>query len=344
MWTSIWPGVAAESLPIRAITNGVHASTWVAAPMGKLFEEQLGTEWRERLDEPEFWDRVLDIPDEALWKVRLAMRGELFRFIQERARERWTKDKVSAAAGRRRRHAARSSAPDDRLRPPVHGLQAARPDLPRPGSPRGSSRRRGGRCRSSSPASRTRPTTSASTTCSRSTGAPLDPTFGGRIAFVDDYDLHVAHYLVHGCDVWLNTPAEAARGERHERDEGRHQRHPAPQHRRRLVGGGLQRHERLADRRARADGDDQAPVRRGRRRGALHAARTAGRSVVLRAGRAGHAAGLAPHGQGGHPEHHAGLHHAADDEAVRRGALPARPSRRRCGSASATERRHEACS
>jgi len=34
----------------------------------------------------------------------------------------------------------------------------------------------------------------------------LDPQFGGRIAFVDDYDLHVAHFLVHGCDVWLNNP------------------------------------------------------------------------------------------------------------------------------------------
>jgi starch phosphorylase len=34
----------------------------------------------------------------------------------------------------------------------------------------------------------------------------LDPMFAGRIAFVDDYDLHVAHYLVQGCDVWLNNP------------------------------------------------------------------------------------------------------------------------------------------
>ena len=30
--------------------------------------------------------------------------------------------------------------------------------------------------------------------------------FGGRVAFVDDYDLHVAHFLVQGCDVWLNNP------------------------------------------------------------------------------------------------------------------------------------------
>src|SRR5688500_786265 len=34
----------------------------------------------------------------------------------------------------------------------------------------------------------------------------IDPRFGGRIAFVDDYDLHVAHFLVQGCDVWLNNP------------------------------------------------------------------------------------------------------------------------------------------
>ena len=34
----------------------------------------------------------------------------------------------------------------------------------------------------------------------------LDARMAGRIAFVDDYDLHVAHLLVQGCDVWLNTP------------------------------------------------------------------------------------------------------------------------------------------
>lgn len=34
----------------------------------------------------------------------------------------------------------------------------------------------------------------------------LDPRYGGRVAFVEDYDLHVAHLLVQGCDVWLNNP------------------------------------------------------------------------------------------------------------------------------------------
>ena len=34
----------------------------------------------------------------------------------------------------------------------------------------------------------------------------LDPQFAGRVAFIDDYDLHMAHFLVQGCDVWLNNP------------------------------------------------------------------------------------------------------------------------------------------
>ena len=33
-----------------------------------------------------------------------------------------------------------------------------------------------------------------------------DPQFGGRIAFVEDYDMHLARDLVRGVDVWLNTP------------------------------------------------------------------------------------------------------------------------------------------
>jgi starch phosphorylase len=35
-----------------------------------------------------------------------------------------------------------------------------------------------------------------------------NPRFGGRVAFVEDYDLHVAHLFVQGCDVWLNNPRE----------------------------------------------------------------------------------------------------------------------------------------
>ena len=47
---------------------------------------------------------------------------------------------------------------------------------------------------------------SASITCSRFTGARSTRSSAAASAFVDDYDLHVAHFLVQGCDVWMNNP------------------------------------------------------------------------------------------------------------------------------------------
>ena len=206
MWSSIWPATPAAELPIRAVTNGVHAGTWVATPMAKLFDQALGPEWRDRLDEPEFWDRVLDIPDDQLWHVRQMMRTELFAFIQDRARERWTRDMVSAAQvvatgtlldpsaltiGFARRFTAykrpelvfhdpsRLAAILSTLRRPVQIVFAGK----------------------SHPADDV-----GKRHLQQVYRRAVDPVLGGRIAFVDDYDLHVAHYLVHGCDVWLNNP------------------------------------------------------------------------------------------------------------------------------------------
>jgi starch phosphorylase len=34
----------------------------------------------------------------------------------------------------------------------------------------------------------------------------LDRAFQGRVVFVEDYDIHLAHYLTQGVDVWLNNP------------------------------------------------------------------------------------------------------------------------------------------
>jgi glycogen phosphorylase len=36
--------------------------------------------------------------------------------------------------------------------------------------------------------------------------ATHDPYFEGRVAFLEDYDMHLAHALVEGMDVWLNRP------------------------------------------------------------------------------------------------------------------------------------------
>jgi glycogen phosphorylase len=96
MWAPMWPDVPRDRLPVRTITNGVHVPTWLSAEMAKLFETHLGVDWRDRHDDPSFWDRIMDIPDEEVWQVRQALRLYLYTFIRDRARNRWIHGKVSA--------------------------------------------------------------------------------------------------------------------------------------------------------------------------------------------------------------------------------------------------------
>ena len=86
----------------------------------------------------------------------------------------------------------------------------------------------------------------------------IDSMFAGRIVFVDDYDLHVAHFLVQGCDVWLNNPRKPLEASGTSGMKASINGVPQPEHRRRLVGRRLFGQQRLADRRAarrRADPD-----------------------------------------------------------------------------------------
>ena len=174
MWAPMWPDVAGSRAAGRArsptactcrrgspadLARPVRDAT--SAPTGSTATttRRCGTAcWR--------------FPTRSCGRVRQSLRRYLFTFVRERARQRWIEEHVGIAARRRRRHAARSRRADDRLRAPLHRLQAAGADLPRSRAARAHPERApAGRCRSSSPASRIRPTTSASTTCSASTGA-----------------------------------------------------------------------------------------------------------------------------------------------------------------------------
>ena len=205
MW-DIWPGVIETQRPVTSVTNGVHVPTWIAADLADLFNRYLGAAWREQQDDPTFWDGVLAIPDDELWRVRQTLRRYLFAFVRERARQRWTEERVG-----------------------IPSVVAAGPLLDPDVLTIGFARRFAGYKRPElifhDPARLAR--------ILNAVGRPvqvifagkshpaddigkhhlqrvyrhaLDPVFGGRVAFVDDYDLHVAHYLVQGCDVWLNNP------------------------------------------------------------------------------------------------------------------------------------------
>ena len=206
MFAPMWPEIAEAQRPVSAVTNGVHVPTWIAGDLTDLFTTYLGAGWIDRHDDPALWEGVLAIPDDELWTVRQSLRRYLFTFIRERARQRWVEEHVGIP---------RVVAAGTLLEPEALTLGFARrfTGYKRPElvfhDPERLARilNAAGRPVQIIFAGKSHPADDIGKHhLQRVYKRALDPQFGGRIAFLDDYDLHVAHFLVQGCDVWLNNP------------------------------------------------------------------------------------------------------------------------------------------
>jgi starch phosphorylase len=207
-WEHVKAAVSPDGPPIASITNGVHVPTWLAPDMARLFERRLGADWLARHDDPLFWDRLLEVPDEDLWEVHQALRHHLFWFIRERARQLWAEGRLDTN---------RVAASGVLLDPEALTIGYARrfTGYKRPELLFHDSERLARLLASVDRpvqivfAGKSHPNDyGGKGHLNRVFARAVDPRFGGRIAFLEDYDLHVAHFLVQGCDVWLNTPLE----------------------------------------------------------------------------------------------------------------------------------------
>ncbi len=84
MFQARWPNYSADEVPVDAITNGIHTSTWISHRMQNLFDEYLSPEWRRDPANPEIWKSVFDIPDADLWAAIESQRADLIRFARKR--------------------------------------------------------------------------------------------------------------------------------------------------------------------------------------------------------------------------------------------------------------------
>ncbi len=206
MFQSVWPDRAVEEVPISHVTNGIHVPAWIGGAMNQIYRKYLSPDWIERHDDPALWERILDVPDDELWDAHLHLKRKLTSLIRERARRRRIERRLNAEQvlsagtfldpdaliiGFARRFATYKRATlifhdaerlkrllHDRYRP-VQFIFAGKAHPADEGGKR---------------------------LIQHIYNAAQDPAMGGRIAFVEDYDMQVARYLVQGVDVWLNTP------------------------------------------------------------------------------------------------------------------------------------------
>ena len=206
MWSFLWPNEKVENVPIGYVTNGVHTGTWLARRMGLLFTKYLGADWVDRLDDPSLWEKVANIPDHELWEVRRHLKNKLVNFANERTRMQWRNGTLTASQvvaggvflepysltiGFARRFATYKRAnlvfrDFDRLMKMINNphmpVQIIFAGKAHPADEPGK------------------------LIIQQVYRAVKESRSGGRLIFLEDYDINLARYLVQGVDVWMNTP------------------------------------------------------------------------------------------------------------------------------------------
>jgi len=204
MFSSLWPGVPEDEVPVTSVTNGVHASSWVSSAMKDLLERCVLPEWHEA--GPDRWARIRDVGDDEIWRVRDQERERLVQGVRHHLQASLQRRGVSPSEtawcegvldpraltiGFARRFATYKRATlllsqPDRLRAML--LSVDRPvQLVFAG--------------------KAHPADDAGKELIRQIVTfAAQPDVRHRFVFLDDYDISVARMLLHGSDVWLNTP------------------------------------------------------------------------------------------------------------------------------------------
>ena len=249
MWAHLWPWRVEEEIPIGHITNGVHIPTWLAYPMHLLYDRVLRSDWQEWMGDPKVWQTLYNVDPGELWETHSDLKNRLLDFVRRRVSRQIRRRNESDDAVEAARTMLDPERAHDRLRPPVRHVQAGRLVLP-PAGPAGRADQRSAAAgaihlRRQGPSGRRagqvphqedrepapRPPLRRADRVHRRLRHQRRPPPGARRRRVAQ---HAA-------------PPEGSL--RHERHEGRPQRRPQPLDPRRLVGRGLQRQERLRDRR-----------------------------------------------------------------------------------------------
>ena len=183
MWHALWGELPVSEVPIRSITNGVHARTWISDDLAGALgaDEETGT--------PDF-ARAYDLDDATLWRVHRAAKDALLRSMRSRGYGDGF-DPEALTIGFARRFATYKRA--DLLFSDASRLAALLDDAERP--------------LQLVLAGKAHPADEGGKALIRRVAEfARDPRANGRVVFLEDYEMTLARYLVQGVDVWLNTP------------------------------------------------------------------------------------------------------------------------------------------
>lgn len=203
MWRPLWPTQGEKQVPIGHVTNGVHTTTWMAAPMRALLDRHLGSDWRARLADRTLWERLTEIPDGELWQVRCAQRETLVGYVREKS----VRDRL--ARGQEPEYVEQAARVFDPAALTIGFARRVatykRLHLLTRFAERGLRLLDTGNPIQIVIAGKAHPQDDEAKEALH-TLFELMHDVGGRVVFLDNYDMHMASRIVAGVDLWLNLP------------------------------------------------------------------------------------------------------------------------------------------
>ncbi len=206
MFAPIWKGYYPEESHVGYVTNGVHLPTWTATEWRKVYDKYFDESFLSDQSNESIWHAIYNVPNDEIWDTRMALKQKLIAYIREKFTETWLKnqgdpsrvmsllERINPNAlmiGFCRRFATYKRAhllftDIDRLSKIVN--EPERPVLfffsgkahPADGAGQG--------------------------LIKKIFEISQRPEFLGKIIFLEDYDMQLAHRLVSGVDIWMNTP------------------------------------------------------------------------------------------------------------------------------------------
>lgn len=206
MWNPIWPTLPNTEVPITSITNGVHTPSWISPDISSLVDRYVGVKWDQNPTDHSIWDKIDEVPDAEFWRVHVRNREKLIGLARKRLvnqlRRRGAPPAEIAAAGEvldpdaltlgfARRFATYKRG--DLIFRDAERLAKLLNDAQRPVqiifAGKAHPKDNGGK-----------------ELIARVVQMAKKADFRNRVVFIEDYDMNVARYLIHGVDVWLNNP------------------------------------------------------------------------------------------------------------------------------------------
>jgi len=206
MWKGIWRDVPTDDIPITHVTNGIHVRSWLSDEMARLYDRYLGPDWAADPLNYDVWDRVVEIPDNELWRAKDRLKERLVGWVR-----RVCSDQLHQHGASLRQ----IQATKELLDPEILTIGFAR---------RFATYKRGALLFRdldrlirlvSHPKRQVQFVFAGKAHPADDEGKRLiqeifqqcrRPELHNRFVFIEDYDINIARYLVQGVDVWLNTP------------------------------------------------------------------------------------------------------------------------------------------